>query len=160
MISEELIEILAERLVQRITNANLFVIKKIAKKIKQIGKILPSNAYDVMNVLDYGGDLDEIVKELAKVTDLNKKEIYKIFEDVAKSDQNFAKKFYDYKEKKFIPWEENEFLRREVDAIAELTAEKYENMSKTRGIGYTVKEVVTDANGKRKEKIQRCWHAV
>ena len=140
MLSEEVIEKVTERLVQRITKTNLFVLKKIARKIKEIGEIMPSNAQQIIQIMDYGGDLDEIVKELAKATKLNVKEIYKIFEEVAKNDQNFAKKYYDYKKKKFIPWEENEFLRREVNAIAEQTAQSYLNLARTRGIGYTIKD--------------------
>lgn len=140
MLSDEIIEKLEERLVQRITNANLFVIKKIAKKIKEMGTIQLSNSFDVMNMLNYGGDLDKITEEIAKETELNVKDIYKIFEEVAKDDQNFAKQFYKYKNKKFIPWKDNEFLRREVDTLAELTANNYVNIAKTSGIGYTVKD--------------------
>ena len=148
MIAEEIIEKLTERLVERITRANLFVIKKIAKKIKEIGEMLPSNAYDIMQIMNYGGDLDEIVKELAKATELNKKDIYKIFEEVTKNDQNFAKKFYEYKGKKFIPWEENDVLRNEVEILARQTANTYNNISDTRGIGYTIKEIGSDGKPK------------
>ena len=154
MIAEEIIEKLEERLVERIRSANLFVIKKIAKKIKQIGMMTPSSANDVLQVMEYGGDLEEIVKELAKETALNVKDIYEIFEEVGKNDQRFAKKYFEYKKKRYIPWEENETLRNEVKAIADITANKYANISNTRGIGYTIKEMVYDkATGQYKEKV-------
>lgn len=142
MLSEEVIEKVTERLVQRIANVNLFVLRKIAKRIKQLGKITPSNVHDIIQIMDYGGDINEIVKELVKATDLTKKDIYEIFDEVAKEDQRFAKKYYEYRKKKFIPWDENEILRKEIDAIKEQTAEKFSNIGRTRGIGFTVKKVV------------------
>lgn len=154
MIADELIEKVTERLVERMNKANLFVIKKIAKTIKELGTITPSNTHDIISVMDYGGDIDAIMKKLAKMTKLNVKDIYKIFDEVAKNDLHFAKKYYDYKKKKYIPWEENELLRRSVKAIADQTVEKYVNLSNTKGIGYTVKKVVVDRKtGKLKEKL-------
>lgn len=154
MIADELIEKVTERLVERMNKANLFVIKKIAKTIKELGTITPSNTHDIISVMDYGGDIDAIMKKLAEMTELNVKDIYKIFDEVAKNDLRFAKKYYDYKKVKYIPWEENELLRRSVKAIADQTVEKYVNLSNTRGIGYTVKKVVRDkATGKLKEKV-------
>lgn len=154
MIAEELIEKVTERLIERMRNVNLFVIKKIARKIKEIGTINPSNAHDIIQVMDYGGDLEEIVKYISKETKLNVKDIYKIFDEVAKENQHFSKKYYEYKKKRFIPWEENEPLRRQVKAIADLTAEQYVNISDTRGIGYTVERMVYDkATKKYKRKV-------
>lgn len=144
MLSQEIIDKVSERLVERMNNANLFVIKKIARKIKELGKIIPSSANDIIQVMDYGGDLESIAKELAKETSLNVKDIYEIFDEVAKADQRFGKKYYDYKKRKFIPWEENEGLRNQIKAIADQTVEKFVNLSNTRGIGYTIKEMVLD----------------
>ena len=153
MIAEELLEKVSERLIERIQRVNLFVIKKIAKKIKQIGTVIPSNAHDIIQIMDYGGDLEEIVKELSKETKLNVKDIYKIFDEVAKENHYFSKKYYEYRKKKFIKWEDNELLRREVKALADITVDKYVNISDTRGIGYTIKELVYDnATNKYKEK--------
>ena len=144
MLSEEVIEKVQERLVERMNKTNLFVIKKIARKIKEMGNMLPSNAHDIIQIMDYGGDLEEIVREIAKQTKLSVKDIYDILEEVAKNDYNFSKKFYQYKKKKFIPWEENEVLRNQVDAIAKQTIEKFLNLSKTTALGFTIK----DTNGK------------
>ena len=41
-------------------------------------------------VLKYGGDYEKIANKLAKITKLNKNDIYKIFEAVAKKDYRFA----------------------------------------------------------------------
>lgn len=140
MLSDEIVEKLSERLVERMNKTNLFVIKKIAKKIKELDNVIPSNAHDIIQIMEYGGDIDEIIKELAKQTNLSVKDIYDILEGVAKNDLRFAKKYYDYKKRKYIPWEENEVLRNQVDAIARQTIDKFLNLSKTTALGYTIKD--------------------
>ena len=140
MLSDEVIEKVTERLVKRLENVNLYTLKKIAKKIKQIKTLSSSDSHRLAQIMQYGGDYDKIVKELAKITQMNTKEIYEIFREVAKSNYEFAEKFYKYREKKYIPWEENIVLRNQVDAIAEQTAKKYVNFSNTTGIGFSIKD--------------------
>ena len=131
MISNETQEKLVERLINRIEQSKEYILKEIGKKIKRIGKMTPSEAYQVQQILKYGGDLDKIFEKIAKVTNLNVQDIYTIFEEEAKINQNFAKKFYDAKNIRFIPYAENEILQNQVRAIAKITASQYVNLSRT-----------------------------
>jgi hypothetical protein len=131
MIDERLIDKLVERLVDRIEEGNAYTLQKIGESIKQIGTLSSSKAQQLAQVLKYGGNFDKIVKKLAQITELNVKDIYEIFEEVAKSDYAFAKQFYDYKGVKYIPYEQNIALQRQVKALARLTAEQYVNFSNT-----------------------------
>ena len=131
MISNETQKKLVERLIDRIDQLNEYILKEIGKKIKRIGKMTPSEAYQVQQILKYGGDLDKILEKIAKVTNLNVQDIYTIFEEEAKINQNFAKKFYDAKNISFVPYAENEVLQNQVRAIAKITAGQYVNLSKT-----------------------------
>ncbi len=131
MLDERLIDLLVERLVDRIEQGNTYVLEQIGKNIKKVGTLTPSKAQQLVNVLKYGGNYDNIVKKLAKVTDLNVADIYEIFEEVAKNDYQFAKQFYDYKGVKYIPYEENFALQRQVQALARITANEYVNLSNT-----------------------------
>lgn len=149
MIADEIVEKLSERLVERMNKVNIFIIKRIARRIKKLGTITPSDTHAIIQIMDYGGDIDAIAKELSKATKLNVEEIYKIFDEVAKEEQHFLKKYYDYKEKEYIPWEENERLQRLVNAVATQTAEKFVNMSNTTAVGYTIKDMVYDKKNKR-----------
>lgn len=135
MINDELIEKVNERLIRRIEQGNEYVIKEIAKSIKQIRDVSPSNKNKLINILKYGGNYEKIVNKISKMTKLNKKEIYEIFEKVAKNDYDFAKQFYDYRKIKFIPYEKNMELKDMVNAIAKITANEYANISKTTAIG-------------------------
>lgn len=131
MISNETQEKLVERLINRIDQLNQNILEDIGKKIKRIGSMTPSEAYQIQQILKYGGDLDKILEKIAKITNLNVQDIYTIFEEEAKVNQNFAKKFYNAKKIGFIPYEKNEVLQKQVRAIARITAGQYVNLSKT-----------------------------
>lgn len=138
MLSEELIDKVVERLVRRIEKGNEYVLEEIGNTIKQFGEITPSQAQELAQILKYGGRYDKIAKRLAEITELNVKDIYKIFEEVAKNDYRFAKQFYEYKSIKYIPFEQNEALKRQIKALAEITAKEYVNISKTRAFARVV----------------------
>lgn len=140
MLSDEVIEKVIERLVNRIEQGNTYVLEQIGKSIKKIGTLSPSKAQQLEQVLKYGGDYDKIVKKLAEITELNVKDIYAIFEEVAKNDYNFAKKFYAYRNKKFIPYELNVALKDQVKALATITAQSYVNLSDTRWLGFGLQD--------------------
>lgn len=131
MIDERLIDLLVERLVDRIEQVNGYILKKIGESINAIGTLSPSEAQQLIQILKYGGNYDKIVEKLAQITELNVKDIYEIFEEVAKSDYAFAKRFYDYRGVKYIPYEENIALQQQVKALARITAGEYANFSNT-----------------------------
>ena len=131
MLSEEALERLSERLVNRIEELNLFMIKKLGDQIVNIGELTPSQLRQVFQSVQYGSNFNDIVNMIAQITDKNVEDIYSIFEDVAKKNQSYAKQFYDYKKIPFIPFEENETLKSQVKAIAESTVNQYLNMSNT-----------------------------
>ena len=131
MLSDEVLNKVIERITSRIEEGNTYTLQKIGESIKKIGTLSPSKAQQLGQILKYGGNFDKIVEKLAKITDLNVKDIYEIFEEVAKSDYAFAKQFYDYKGVKYIPYEENIALQNQVKALARITANEYVNLSNT-----------------------------
>lgn len=131
MLNEEALERLSERLVNRIESLNAYFINKLGEQIVDIGKLTPSQLREVLQSVKYGNSLDEIVNKLAEITDKNVKDIYEIFETVAKKSQEYVKKFYEYRKIKYIPFDENQALQKQVKAIADITANDYLNMSKT-----------------------------
>ena len=95
MLSQEVEEKLAEHLVNRIEEANSYILKRIGEAIKQISTLTPIQAYQIQQILKYGGTYNEIAKELARVSGKNVQDIYKIFEEVAKNNKQCAKQFYE-----------------------------------------------------------------
>ena len=139
MLSDEVLEKVIERLTTRINKGNEYVLKKMGESVKKIGTLTPSQAQELGQMLKYGGDYEKIAQELARLTDMNVADIYKIFEEVAKNDWQFAKQFYKYRGIKYIPFDENDVLKRQVNAIAKITAEEYLNLARTSVLGYAIK---------------------
>ena len=131
MLSDEVIEKVTERLVNRIEQGNTYILEQIGKSINKVGTLTPSKAQELVQIMRYGGDYDKIVKKLAEITELNVKDIYKIFKEVAKENYLFAEQFYKYRNKKYIPFDENTVLQNQVRAIAKITADNYVNLSNT-----------------------------
>lgn len=131
MLNDEVLDKVIERVTRRIEQTNTYVLEQIGKKIKEIGTLTPTKAQQLAQILKYGGDYQKIAQKLAEITQLNVKDVYKIFEEVAKNDYNFAGKFYKYRNRKFIPYEYNYALQNEVQAIANATANTYLNISRT-----------------------------
>lgn len=128
MLSEEAKERLAETLVNHIEELNTTILEEIGKSIAKVGKLSTSQAYAILQDLKFGGSYDKIIRKLKQVTKLSEKQIYEILEQVAKSDQNFAKELYKYRGIDFTPYEKNEGLQRQVNAIAKLTTDTYKNL--------------------------------
>ena len=131
MLSDEIIEKAISKITRRIELGNTYVLEQIGKSIKKVGALSPSSAHRLGQLIKYGGDYDKIVKKLAEITNLNVKDIKILVEEVAKSDYQFAKQFYDYRNKKYIPYDENIVLKNQVEAISTMTAQNYVNLSNT-----------------------------
>lgn len=142
MLSEEARERIVEVLVDRIEELNTTILEEIGTAINKIGKLNTSQAYRILQELQYGASYNKIINKLKQVTGLNEKQLMEIFEIVAKDDQNFAKQFYKYRNIDFIPYEQNKALQNQVRAIAKVTADTYTNLMNTSAY-------MTIENGKR-----------
>ena len=136
MLSQEVEERLAEHLTARIEEANSYILKRIGEAIKQISTLTPSQAYQLGQILKYGSTYNEIAKELARVSGKNVQDIYKIFEEVAKNNKQFAKQFYKYRGIDYIPYSKDIALQNMVKSLASITAGMYRNISNTSVIGF------------------------
>lgn len=139
MLSDEVLEKVIDRLIVRINQGNEYILKKMGESVKKIGTLTQTQAQQLSQIFKYGGDYEKIVQELAKLTNMNVADIYKIFEEVAKNDWQFAQQFYKYRGIKYIPFDENNALKKQVNAIAKITAEEYLNLARTSVMGYAIK---------------------
>ena len=140
MLSEETIDKLAERLTNRIEELNARILKQIGEDISKIGTLTPTDAIKLGNILKYGGSYEKIANEIAKITGLNIQDIFEIFEEVSKIDQNFAKSFYEYRNVDFIPYDQNVALKRQTESLARLTASEFANFSNANILGYGLQD--------------------
>lgn len=138
MINESQIEFLTERLVERINKANIFFYKKIGSALKQIKELTPSQAHQLVQILKYGNNYDEIVRQIAKYTNLNIQDIDNIFNSYAKTDQLFYEKFYKYRNIPFVPFTENTALKMQTRALANIVKNEMYNYTRANLLGFTI----------------------
>ena len=129
MLNEHQIELLPERIYQRLNRINTECLVSIGEVIKEIGELRPKDVHQLQQLYNYGADVDRITKELAAADKKNIAEIYEIFDIVAKENYNYSEPFYKAKNKPFIPYEENETLQRYVKSLAKQTVDEYVNLT-------------------------------
>lgn len=129
MLNENQIELLPERIYQRLNAINTEYLESIGEVIKEIGELRPSDVHKLQQMYRYGSNVDDIVNKLSKASEKNVAEIYEIFDIVAKENYNYSKPFYKAKGKKFIPYEENESLQKYVKSLAKQTVGEYVNLT-------------------------------
>ena len=139
--TEEQIDILVERLVQRINKANVFFLRKIGSAVKQLRGLTPTEAHQLAQILKYGGNYEEIVKEISKYTNLNIEDIDTIFSNYAKKDYSFYEKFYKYRNIPFVPFNENKALRMQTEALARVMKTEMYDYFRTNVLGYTIRNI-------------------
>lgn len=140
MLNNDKQEMLIQRLIDRIQQLNEDILVTIGESINKLSTIQPNKIHQIKQMLLYGENLDKIVNEIARITNLNAKDIYDIFENEAKINQDFAKQFYKARGIQYIPFEQNKVLKKQIKAIADITAKEYVNISKTSAIGYTIRD--------------------
>lgn len=129
-------EVLITRLISRIESGNTYILSQIAKTIKEIGNMTPSQARSLQQMIKYGARYDTIVERLAKITNSNVKDIDEIFNAYAKKDYNFAEKFYKYRNINYVPFNEFGALKQQTNAIANMTKNTYMNLVKSSVLGF------------------------
>ena len=141
MITENQIELLVERLIDRIEEANTYFLMKMGSSIKKIKELTPSQAQELVQILKYGGNYEEIIEEISEFTNLNVKDIDNIFSNYAKKDQLFYEKFYKYRNIPFVEYAENEALKRQTEALANIVKTEMYNFTRSNVLGYSIKDI-------------------
>ena len=138
MISEEQIDLLVERLIRRTEEANTYFLMKLGSSVAKIKELTPSQAQQLVQILKYGGNYENIIKEISKYTDLNIKDIEDIFLKYAEKDKEFYKKFYEYRN---IPFEESNALKTQKNTLTRVVKNEMYNFTRTNVLGYTIRDL-------------------
>lgn len=141
MIDERTIDLLIERLIRRIEEANTYFLMKMGNSISKIRELTPTQAQQLVQILKYNGNYEDIVREISKYTDLNIKDVDDIFSNYAEKDQLFYEKFYKYRNIPFIEYAENEALKRQTKALANIVKNEMYNFTRANVLGYTIRDL-------------------
>lgn len=129
--SEDEIDKLIQPIIDRQIEINTFIITKIAERVKRIGELLPSDIHSLEQLAKTGADVHLINAKIAEVAEIQVREVKKIIRKVAKNAYEGAKPFFDYRQKRFIPFQENEPVQKVVRAIEKQTGGTYQNIAKS-----------------------------
>ena len=141
MISDRQIDLLIERFIDRIEQANSYYLQKLGESVKKIRTLTPTQAQQLVQILKYNGDYEEIVARISKLTNLDIKEIDELFREFAKKDQLFYEKFYKYKDVPFVEYAQNEALKRQTQALANIAKQEMYNFARSNALGYSIRDL-------------------
>ena len=82
MLSESTIDNLVQPIVTRQENINSYVLTKIAKRVKIIGELSPSDIDRMKLLVDYGIDIREMNSQIKKMSDKQVKDIKSLIQKI------------------------------------------------------------------------------
>lgn len=141
MINERLIEIVTERLIQRIQDTNTYILQEIGNSIKKLRDVTPSKRQQLIQILRYGESYQDILNKISKMTNLNVKDIEDIFMNISQKDYEFADKFYKARGIKPIPFKENVKLINQTKAIARVIQKDIYDFTRENVLGYSIRDL-------------------
>lgn len=142
MLSDNAIDNLIQQVVNRQEEINIYVLTKIANRLKTIGTLSPNDIRRMQILVQTGTDIRQMNQYLADMSNMQVRDIKSIIKTVALDNYLDAKPMYDYRHRPFVPFEQNTELQRITTAVAEQTANTYENLSNSRATGFWVKDTV------------------
>ena len=140
MLSDNAIENLVQPIVDRQESINMYIINKVANRLRDVQTMRPSDIKSLKNMRIMGGDIREINEEIAKQSNLQVRDIKQTIKIVGADTYKDVKPFYDYRHKRYIPFEKNTKLQKIVNGIANQTRDTYRNLSNSSATGFMIRD--------------------
>lgn len=104
-------------------------LERIGARIKKYGKLSLDDIKSINNIAVVKGDLDLIIKDLAKTTGYNISQLKNMYGELLESQHLANKPLYDYRGVPFVPYSENKSVQAIVNAFAKTTGNTMINLS-------------------------------
>ncbi len=140
MLSEDAIDNLVQPIVDRQESINMYVIQKIANRLRSIKQLTKADIKTLKSLVVTGADIRELNAELARQSNLQIRDIKQVIKITAIDTYEDTKPFYDYRHKSYIPFENNDKMQRIVDGIANQTRNTYVNLSNSSATGFILRD--------------------
>ena len=147
MLTDNQIEKLIQPVLNRQAKIEMMVLLKIADRVNNIGTMVPSDIKMLEQLYKSGSDVRAINKELARLTNLNERQIKRIIRIVAADNYVDAKPLYDYRKRRYVPLKENTALMLIIEALESITASTYKNISRSTALGFLWRDTTTGVVG-------------
>lgn len=136
MIDDIQLNKLIQPVMDRQSQIEMYVLQKIADRLNRIGTLVPSDIKMLEQLYLTGSDTREINKELARLTNLQERDIRNIIRIVAEDNYKDAKPYYDYRKRSHIPFKQNAEMQAVVSAIEQLTVGRFRNLSNSTALAF------------------------
>ena len=134
MYNPEKLEEYAYKIYARYEYFNNYTLETIARRIKATGQLSAHDQQALKNITDITGDMKAITKKLAEITRMNVSDIEKLYTQVVSDGVNTYKPLYNFRDMKFVPFEENDFAQQLVRNWARETVGTMLNLSQTKAL--------------------------
>ena len=152
-----------ERFVRRFEEFNTKVLEEFGKTIKKFEKLTPSQAHKLAQQMKNGRDIDKILADLEKASQLSRKDLEDLLEITAKENIDFANTYYEAKALDKVSYETSKQFQDLVKAVEKTTKGEFTNLSKTTALKLLKdngKPLYLDIKKAYNEVIDRCVLAV
>lgn len=152
-----------ERFVRRFEEFNTKVLEEFGKTIKKFEKLTPSQAHKLAQQMKNGRDIEKILADLERISELSKKDIEDLLEITAKENIDFANTYYEAKKMDKVSYEDSKQFQNLVKAVEKTTKGEFTNLSKTTALKLLKdngKPLYLDIKKAYNEVIDRCVLAV
>ena len=157
------LELALERFVKRFEEFNTEVLEEFGKTIKKFEKLTPSQAHKLAQQMKNGRDIEKILVDLERISELSRKDIEDLLEITAKENINFANTYYEAKKMDKVSYEDSKQFQDLVKAVEKTTKGEFANLSKTTALKLLKdngKPLYLDIKKAYNEVIDRCVLAV
>ena len=157
------LELALERFVRRFEEFNTKVLEEFGKTIKEFDQLTPSQAHKLAQQLKNGRDIEKILADLERISELSRKDIEDLLEITAKENIDFANTYYEAKKMEKISYETSKQFQDIVKAVEKMTKAEFTNLSRTTALKLLKdngKPLYLDIKKAYNEVIDRCVLAV
>lgn len=157
------LELALERFVRRFEEFNTKVLEEFGKTISKFEGLSVSEAHKLAQQLKSGRDIDKILDDLERISELSRKDIEDLLEITAKENIAFANTYYEAKAMDKVSYETSKQFQDLVKAVEKTTKGEFINLSKTTALkllDIDKNPLYLDIKKAYNEVIDRCVVAV
>lgn len=157
------LELALERFVRRFEEFNTKVLEEFGKTISKFDGLTATQAHKIAQQLKNGRDIEKILADLERISELSRKDIEDLLEITAKENIDFANTYYEAKKMDKVSYETSKQFQNLVKAVEKTTKGEFTNLSKTTALKLLKdngKPLYLDIKKAYNEVIDRCVLAV
>ena len=125
------LELAIEKFVRRFEELNTKILEEFGKTISKFDGLTASQAHKVAQQLKNGRDIEKIIADLERISELSRKDIEDLLEITAKENIDFANTYYEAKKMDKVSYETSKQFQDIVKAVEKITKQEFTNLSKT-----------------------------